>query len=126
MARSLARPGPVTEGAVITKGVMRAADRLGIANKVLASIIGLSEASVSRMGSGSYALTPGEKSYELAVLFVRLFRSLDAIAHGDEAVTQAWLRNENLALGAPPLALIQSVPGLVHVVAYLDARRTLV
>jgi hypothetical protein len=125
-AGSLARPGAVTESAVVTKAVMRAAGRLGIPNKALASIIGLSEASVSRMGSGTYLLSPGDKAYELGVLFVRLFRSLDAIAHGDEAVAQAWLRNESLALGGKPLTLIQSVRGLVHVVAYLDAHRTLI
>jgi hypothetical protein len=54
-----------------------------------------------------------------------VFRSLDAIAGGDEAVATAWLRSENLALGGTPLTLIQSVPGLVHVLAYLDARRSL-
>jgi len=58
-------------------------------------------------------------------LFIRLFRALDAIAGGDEAVANAWLKNENLALGGAPLVLIQSVPGLVHVLAYLDARRAL-
>jgi hypothetical protein len=126
MTRSMVRPGAVTEGAVVTKGVIRAASRLGVPNKALASIIGLSEASVSRMGSGTYALSPRDKSYELAVLFIRLFRSLDAIAHGDEAAAQSWLRSENLTLGGKPLTLIQSVPGLVHAVAYLDAHRTLV
>jgi antitoxin Xre/MbcA/ParS-like protein len=126
MTRSVLRPETVTEGAVVTKAVMRAANRLGVPNKALASIIGLSEASVSRMGSGAYALSPGDKAYELAVLFIRLFRALDAIAHGDEAVAQAWLRNESATLGGKPLTLIQSVPGLVHAVAYLDARRTLV
>jgi hypothetical protein len=59
-------------------------------------------------------------------LFLRLYRALDSIVDGDDAVAQAWLRNDNAALGAAPLTLIQSVSGLVHVVAYLDARRTLV
>jgi hypothetical protein len=126
MVRALRQPAAVTEGAVVTKAVMRAAGRLGVPNKALAGIIGLSEASVSRMGAGNYQLSPGDKSYELAVLFIRLFRALDAIAHGDEAVAQAWLRNESATLGGKPLAVIQTVPGLVHAVAYLDARRTLV
>jgi hypothetical protein len=126
MPRALGQPEAVTEGAVVTKAVMRAAGRLGVPNNALAGIIGLSEASVSRMGSGTYTLSPGEKSYELGVLFIRLFRALDAIAHGDEAVAQAWLRNESATLGGKPLVLIQSVPGLVHAVAYLDARRTLI
>ena len=108
-----------------TKAVLRAAGRLGLSNKMLSGIIGVSEATVSRMGSGTYTLSPGEKPMELAVVFVRLFRSLDAIVGGDEAVATAWLRNENAALGGTPLALIQSVSGLVHVLGYLDARRAL-
>ena len=119
------RSAPVSETAVATKAVLRAAARLGLPNKTLAKIIGVSEATVSRMGAGSYLLARGDKPFELALLFVRVFRSLDAIAGGDEAVATAWLRSENLALGGTPLTLIQSVPGLVHVLAYLDARRSL-
>ena len=119
------RSAPVSEAAVATKAVLRAAARLGLSNKTLAKIIGVSEATVSRMGAGAYQLTRGDKPFELALLFVRVFRSLDAIAGGDEAVATAWLRSENLALGGTPLTLIQSVPGLVHVLAYLDARRSL-
>jgi len=111
---------------VLTKAALAAANRLAVSNRALAATIGLSEASVSRMGSGAYTLAPGDKAFDLAVLFVRLFRALDAIVHGDEAVARAWLRNENAALGGRPLTLIQSVPGLVHAVAYLDARRALV
>ena len=126
MPRQAERPDAVSEGAVMTKAVLRAAVRLGVSNKALAGIIGLSEASVSRMGAGTYTLSPGDKAFDLALLFVRLFRALDAIVHGDEAVARAWLRNENAALGGEPLTLIQSVPGLVHAVSYLDARRALV
>ena len=72
----------VSEGAVATKAALRAAALLGISNKVLARVVGLSEASVSRMGSGAFTLTPGEKPFELAVLFIRFYRALDAIVHG--------------------------------------------
>jgi hypothetical protein len=115
-----------SEGQVVTKGVLRAAGRLGVSNKALAAIIGLSEASVSRMGSGVYTLAPGDKAFDLSVLFLRLFRALDAIVAGDDAAAQAWLRNDNTALGGVPLTMVQSIPGLVHVLAYLDARRGLV
>lgn len=124
--RSLAARAPVAEGAVITKAVLRAAARLGVSNKVLAGIIGLSEASVSRMGSGSFTLAAGDKPYELSVLFLRLYRSLDALVDGDDGVARAWMRNENAALGGAPVTVIQSLSGLVHAVAYLDARRALV
>jgi uncharacterized protein (DUF2384 family) len=125
MPRSAVRPA-ISEGAVVTKAALRAADLLGISNKALARIVGVSEASISRMGAGTYTLRPDEKPFELAVLFVRFYRALDAIVHGDDEVARAWLRNPNAALGETPLSLIQSLPGLVHAVAYLDARRALV
>jgi uncharacterized protein (DUF2384 family) len=125
MARAAVRPA-LSEGAVVTKAVLRAADLLGISNKALARIVGLSEASVSRMDSGTYTLAPGEKPFELGVLFIRFYRALDAIVHGDDDVARAWLSNPNAALGGTPVKLIQSVPGLVHAVAYLDARRALI
>jgi len=123
--RRAARPVPA-EGPVLTKAALRAAHRLGVSNKILARIVGLSEASVSRMGTGAYTLSAGDKPFELAVLFVRLFRSLDALVHGDDAVARAWMIHSNTALGGTPLDLMQTVPGLVHVLAYLDARRALV
>ncbi len=110
----------------MTKAALRAAARLGLPNRVLAGILGVSEATVSRMGSGSYLLKPGDKAFELAVLFLRLFRALDAIVAGDSAAARAWLQSENGALGAAPVTLIASVSGLVNVVGYLDARRALV
>jgi hypothetical protein len=123
--RQASAPAP-EQAAVVTKGVMRAAERLALSNRVIAGVLGVSEATVSRMGAGAYALDPASKPFELAVLFLRLFRSLDAIVGGDIAVARAWLRNENTALAAAPITLIESVAGLVNLVAYLDTRRALV
>lgn len=114
------------EAAVITKAAINAADRLGISARVLAAVLGVSEATVSRMKRQDHLLERGGKSFELAVLLVRLFRSLDAIVGGDEAVARQWLRNANTALGAAPLEKIVSISGLTDVLAYLDARRALV
>ncbi len=113
-------------GPVVATAILRAAHRLGLSHKVVGRIIGVSEATVSRMGSGGYTLRPGDKSFELSVLFVRLYRSLDALTGGDDAVARAWLRGDNTALGETPLTLVQSVQGMVNVIAYLDARRALV
>jgi Antitoxin Xre/MbcA/ParS C-terminal toxin-binding domain/Antitoxin Xre-like helix-turn-helix domain len=123
------KPRPVAaleRGPTVTKATLRAAERLGLSNKTVANIIGLSEATISRMGNGRYLLAPSEKPFELSLLLVRLYRSLDAITCGDDSVARAWLRNDNTALGEPPLTLVQTVPGLVNVIAYLDARRALV
>jgi antitoxin Xre/MbcA/ParS-like protein len=113
------------EGRVLSKATLRAADHLGITAKVLAGVIGVSEPTVSRMRRNEHVLERGTKPFELAVLFVRLYRSLDAIVGGDEAVARAWLRNLNTALDGTPVEKIQSVAGLVDAIQYLDARRAL-
>ena len=114
------------EAAVLTKAAVRAAERLKLPNKVLADVLGLSEATISRMTKGQYSLDRGEKAFELAAIFARLYRSLDAIVGGDDAVARAWLRNPNTAFDAIPMERIQTVQGLIDVVEYLDSRRALV
>ena len=114
----------VNEGAVLTKALIRAADRLGVSQKVLAAVIGVSEPVVSRMRKGTFTIERGSgKPFELAALFIRLYRSLDAIVDGNESVARAWLKNDNTALQSRPIDLIQKVQGLLHVIQYLDARR---
>ena len=108
------------------QGRIRAAQHLGITNKSLATVIGVSEATVSRMRSGDYTLQRGQKSFELAILFLRFYRSIDAIVGGDQEVARRWLKNPNTALDSEPLTLIQTVPGLMNAIHYLDARRAIV
>ena len=112
--------------AVVTKAVVRAADSLRLTARTLATVIGVSEATVSRMKRREFGLEPGTKPFELAVLFIRLFRSLDAIVGGDDEVAASWLVNPNTSLDARPIEKLQTVSGLVDVIAYLDARRALV
>jgi hypothetical protein len=121
------RPDAVPdESSVITKATLRAAQRLGIKNTVLAKILGISEPTVSRMRQGKYRLDRGQKAFELAVLLVRLYRSLDGIVAGDDSVAADWLKNQNTALDGTPLELIQTVSGLTDVIAYIDARRAVI
>ena len=115
-----------SDSAIVSKAAIRAADRLSLPSRTLARIIGVSEASISRMRRGEYRLEKNQKPFELAVLFIRLYRSLDAVVGGDDAVAKAWLTNQNTALDAAPIDLIQTVSGLANVINYLDARRALV
>lgn len=132
MQPGMMRPDPPPSGqansdaVLVARAVVRAADRLHVSNRVLARIIGVSEATVSRLKRGGYPLEPGQKPFELAVLFLRLYRSLNAVTGGDESVAAQWLANPNTALDGTPLALAQTVSGLMNVVGYLDARRALV
>ena len=108
---------------VLTRAVLRAADILGVSQKELAAIIGVSAATLSRLAGGQKLLAPDTKEGELALLFVRVFRSLDALLGGDDANSRTWLRSENLYLAGVPIELMQSVRGLVDVADYLDAMR---
>ena len=110
-------------GAVLTKAALRAAERLGISGRLLADIVGVSEATVSRWKRNEAALAAGSKPFQMAALFVRTFRSLDAITGGDEAVARAWMTAPNTALAARPIERMVTVQGLVDVTAYLDGRR---
>jgi hypothetical protein len=111
------------EAQVLTKATVRAAEALGIRAAVLARILGVSEATVSRMKRGGYSLRRGTKEFELSQLFVRLYRSLAAITGGDDASARSWLAGGNRALGRPPIELIQTVAGLTDAVRYVDSRR---
>ncbi len=117
---------PPSDAAIAAKAAIRAADRLALSARTLAQVIGVSDATVSRLKGGAAELDPQGKPFELALLFVRLYRALDAITGGDDAVARAWVRAPNLALGAAPIDRIVTVTGLLDVVGYLDARRALV
>lgn len=110
-------------GAVAAKALLRAADLLGLTARDLSAVIGLSEATLSRLKRGTGTASLSGKPYELALLFIRLYRSLDAIMGGDDAASRRWMHADNLALGSVPVAGIRTVDGLANVVAYLDARR---
>ncbi len=116
---------PSDRGQVLTRAALRAAERLGLSARQFARITGLSEPSVSRLKKGASGIEEGSKAWELAALLVRLFRSLDAITGGDEAVARSWMSARNEALGAVPVEKITSVQGIVDVCAYLDSRRAL-
>jgi hypothetical protein len=126
MARSEHQIGtePGLAGATLSKAVIRAAELLQLRQTIVAEVLGVSEPTASRLFSGVYKLDAGRKrEWEFAVLFVRLFRSLDAIlGHGEEA--RQWLQAPNRAFaGERPIELIRNAQGLIRVLNYLDAAR---
>ena len=123
-ARRTSRPRPAADpAATLSKATVRAARFLGLAQSDLAPVLGVSAATLSRLANGQRQLEPGSKPWQLAALFVRLFRSLDAIVGSDDAAARSWLRSDNSALGGTPLELIREPAGLVRAVDYLDAAR---
>ena len=121
-----AAPSNVDVTSVVANAAMKAARFLRITNRELAEILGVSESAISRAAKGARPFTTNPKAREIAALFVRLYRSLDAIVGGDDNASATWLRSHNSALGRTPLEAIKSVAGLTTTLAYLDARRGVV
>lgn len=110
-----------SSGRVVAKAAFTAASELGLSQRELAAVIGVSEATVSRMRGGGYELSG--KPYELAACLIRIFRSLDAIAGRDPATMRGWMGSHNNDLHGIPAELIAQATGLVTVMNYLDASR---
>jgi hypothetical protein len=119
MPQTASRPEPA---AVLTRATLRAAACLELSGKELARVLGVSAASLSRL-SRARAIDPRTKEGELAVLLLRVFRSLDALVGGDEEAARRWFHADNQHLGGTPAKLVERVEGLVGVAEYLDALR---
>lgn len=109
---------------VLGKAVLRAAAVLGIEPARLAQVLGVSTSSITRLSSGTYSLKSTKKSWELAVLMVRLYQGLESIMAGDEIAMRSWMWNPNIALHATPAEHIATVQGLVSVVEYVESSRS--
>ncbi len=116
------RQSDIAPEAVLAKAVLNAAARLDLRQRDVAAILGASEASVSRLTRGR-GIDPLSKEGELALLFLRLYRSLDTLVGGNDAQARAWLSAQNDHLGGVPAERLASVQGLVDVVRYLDGMR---
>lgn len=124
MARRASASAPAPDPSeVLSRALLRAAASLGVNGQTMAQVVGVSPASWSRLAAGQRTVDSESKEGELALLFLRLYRSLDALVGGDAEKARAWLRARNAHLSAVPLECIQSVAGLVRVDEYLDAVR---
>ncbi len=119
--RSLSAAAPDPR-AVLAKAVLSAASRLGLRNRQLAFVLGASEASISRLQRGR-GIAPDSKEGQLALLLVRIYRSLDALVGGDDRRAREWLHAPNDHVGGVPAERLGDVQGLVNVLEYLDAMR---
>ena len=109
--------------AVLAKALERAAQRLDVSDREIAAVLGVSPSSVSRLSRGLRTIDPESKEGELALLFLRVFRSLDGLLGGDAEQSRRWLRAYNHHVAGVPAELLQTAQGLVRVADYLDALR---
>lgn len=120
------KTGSNNEATTLTRAIVNIADRLEISQRTLASIIGLSEPTISRMRIGTFVLERDSgKAFELAQLLLEFYDLLDRLVAGDKTAAKAWLVSDNLALGGRPIDQIQKVLGLAETIGYLRARSSL-
>ena len=108
---------------LLSSAIGKIATFWGLSNVKLSAVLGLSEATISRLRSGKSFLDPASKSFEAGQFLLRLFRSLDARVGSDDDAARSWLTAHNLDLEARPIDLIDSFKGLVTVCDYVDAHR---
>ena len=116
----------VNDEALVSKALLNAARRLDMTNIELAQVVGISESKLSRMHKQEAFVSRSGKEFDLAMLFIRLYRSLDAITGGDAVTSAAWIRNQNKAFNNIPVQRMKSLEGLVDVVHYLDSLRAII
>jgi uncharacterized protein (DUF2384 family) len=111
----LAKP----DAQLVAEACGRAAQALGLTRDELSAVVGKHRTSIDRTG-----LDPVTKEGELALLFLRVYRSLHALFGGDQALMRLWIDQPNHHLGEqPPSLLLSRIEGLIRVANYLDALR---
>jgi len=121
--RAISVPSPGRKEAVLTGATLRAGELLRLTDADIATVIGVSGATVSRLRSGQRTISLGSKEAELALLLVRVYRSLDGILGEDKEAMRVWFHEKNRHLRGIPAELIRKTDGLVRVLEYLDAMR---
>jgi len=113
--RQQVQPDP---GATLTKAFLNAGKALGLTQNELGSVVGRDRTAFHRGG-----IDPDSKAGELALLLIRAYRSLYALAGGRAEDLRHWMHTENRHTGGIPARQVTTVTGLIHVVDYLDAMR---
>ena len=110
---------PLTDGQLVLQAVFRAADELELSRTALARVLGKDRSTLNRAKS----MDPASKTGELALLFIRLYRSLSVLVGNDRLQLRHWFQTANRHTGGVPAEQVQRTEGLVEIVQYLDAMR---
>ena len=102
---------------VLSKALLNAGKALGMSQAEIGHVIGKDRTSLSR------GLDPKSKAGQLAALLIRCYRSLYVLVGGDEQSIKHWMHTRNRHTGGIPVEQVQTVPGITHVLEYLDAMR---
>ncbi len=103
--------------ATLLKALLNAGKYLGLSKAEIGKIIGKDRTSLSR------GIDPASKSGELALLLIRVYRSLHVLVGGQADDLKHWMKTDNLHTQGIPREQLQTVQGLTMVLEYLDAMR---
>ena len=107
------------EAQVLATAFLNAGKELGLSQSVLAEIINRDRSSISRSG-----INPNTNSGELALMLIRIYRSLFVLMGGESVQMKHWMQTPNIHTGGVPADQVcHSIQGLVKIVEYLDAMR---
>lgn len=80
---------------VLTKAICNLSKYYSLSGKELSEIIGISESTASRLNKGKKLISPQTKEGEMALLLVRIYRSLNAMVGNNHEKAKLWLNNKN-------------------------------
>ncbi|MEO1078379.1 MAG: MbcA/ParS/Xre antitoxin family protein [Pseudomonadota bacterium] len=104
--------------AILGRSLLAAAEELGVSKADIGAIIGRNRTSIHRNG-----IDPDSKAGELALIFIRIYRSLFALMGGDRDNMRHFLSTENRGTHGIPAKQLHNIQGMVTVCTYLDAMR---
>ena len=109
----------LADGELVLQAVLRAAVELELGRADLARVLGKDRSTLNR----AKGIDPASKTGELALLLIRLYRSLSVLVGNDRIQLRHWFHTANRHTGGIPAQQVQRTEGLVEIVQYLDAMR---
>ena len=91
------------------------AERLGVAQTYLANVLAISSSTLQRRRGGNFNISESGRIYQLEQLVGLAEKTV-----GDQKDARRWLSTPNATLGAVPLDLARTAPGLEAVKRYLE------
>lgn len=118
---ALEKPQPQAD-AVLGKALLNASEQLGLKQAQIAAVLGVHRTAISRLKQNP-SLNPSSKQGELALLLIRVARSVYALTGGDKEWIRHFMNTENKVTGGVPARQMETVQGLIGVLQFVDAIR---
>lgn len=103
---------------VLGEAALNAGARLGLSPDMVGRVIGRNRTTITRNG-----IDPETPNGQLAMLLIRLYRSLYVLVGGRDDEMRHWMNTRIRTLQEVPVEMINDVAGLVRVVEYVDSMR---